>query len=172
MNLIIFDTPYTCHLPAGHPLVVSCPGVYRTQNSGRSSDMSIYSHLRIFSASSRGNGGSPSPMDTPVLGADAPTLPAAGSRLHIVAPGPMPEGSSPELLGFSRVPDGGTSGSVATGIPARASAVGIVPKPASKRGRRGRGHGLLTPFLPGLTTVLPIDVAVAGDGQPAYCYHY
>ena len=102
-------------------------------------------------------------MDTPVLGADAPTLPAAGSRLHIVAPGPMPEGSSPELLGFSRVPDGGTSGSVATGI---------VPKPASKRGRRGRGHGLLTPFLPGLTTVLPIDVAVAGDGQPAYCYHY
>ena len=49
----------------------------------------------------------------------------------------MVEGSSPELLGFSRVPDGGASGSVATGIPARASAVGIVPKPA---GKRGRGH--------------------------------
>ena len=76
-------------------------------------------------------------MYTPVFGADAPMLPAAGSRLHIVAAGPMLEGSSPELLRFSRVPDGGASGSVATGIPARASAVGIAPKPASKQGRGG-----------------------------------
>ena len=115
-------------------------------------------------------------MYTPVLGVDAPTLPVAGSRLHIVAAGPMPEGSSPELLGFSRVPDGGASGSVATGIPVRASAVGIAPKPASKRGRGGGGGSLLINtvffFLPGLTTVLPVDAAVAGDGQPAYCYHY
>ena len=137
--------------------------------------MSVYSHLRIFSASLRGTGGSPSPMYTPVLGADAPTLPAAGSRLHIVAAGPMPEGSSPELLRFSRVPDGGASGSFATGIPVRASAVGLAPKPASKRGR-GAGSLLINTvffiFLPGLTTVLPVDAAVAGDGRPAYCYHY
>ena len=67
--------------------------------------MSVYSHLRIFSANLRGTGESPSPMYTPVLGADAPVLPAAGSKLHIVVAGPMPEGSLPELLGFSRVPD-------------------------------------------------------------------
>ena len=135
--------------------------------------MSVYSHPQIFSASLRGTGGSPSPMYTPVLGADAPTLPAAGSRLHIVAAGPMLEGSSPELLGFSHVPAGGVSGSVATGIPARALAVGIVPKPASKRGRgRGVGSLLINTVLPGLTTVLPTDAAVAGDGRPAYCYHY
>ena len=131
-------SPSCCELPRG------------TQNSGRNLDMSVYSHLRIFSASLRGTGGSPSPMYTPVLGADGPALPAAGSKVHIVAAGPMPEGSSPELLGFSHVPNGGASGSIATVMPARASDVGIVPKPASKRGRR-RVHCLLTSLLPGVT---------------------
>ena len=53
------------------------------------------------------------------------------------------EGSSPGLLGFSRVPNGGASGSVATGMSAGASAVDIVPKPAGKWewGRGGGGGG-------------------------------
>ena len=78
-------------------------------------------------------------MYTPMLGADAPGLPAAGSKLHIVAAGHVPGGSSPGLLGFSRVPSGGVSGSVATGMPERASAVGIVPKPAGKQEQGGGG---------------------------------
>lgn len=41
-------------------------------------------------------------MYMPVLVADAPALPAAGSKLHIVVVGHMLEGSSSGLLGFSR----------------------------------------------------------------------
>ena len=72
-------------------------------------------------------------MYTPMFGADVPGLPAAGSKLHIVAAGHVPGGSSPGLLRFSRVPNRSVSGSVATGMPDRASAVGIVPKLAGKQ---------------------------------------
>ena len=72
-------------------------------------------------------------MYMPVLMADVPTLPAAESKLHMVAAGHMPEGSLPGLLGFSCIPNGGASGLVATGMLARASDVGIVHKPPGKQ---------------------------------------
>ena len=76
-------------------------------------------------------------MYMPVLMADAPALPAAGSKLHMVAAGHMPEGSLLGLLGFSRVPNGGASVLVATRMLARASAVGIAPKPPGKQEQGG-----------------------------------
>ena len=45
-------------------------------------------------------------MYMPVLVANAPALPVAGSKLHMVVVGHMLEGSSSELLGFSCVPNG------------------------------------------------------------------
>ena len=56
-------------------------------------------------------------MYMPVLGADVPRLPAADSKLYMVAARHMPEGSSLGLLGFSRTPNAGVSGLVATGMP-------------------------------------------------------
>ena len=105
-------------------------------------------------------------MYMPVLMGDAPTLPAAGSKLHMVAAGHMPEGSLPGLLGFSHVPNGGASGSVATGMLARALAVGITPKPPGKQ-EQGGGHCSLMLFLPRMTTngPLPFDTA-HGWGWP------
>lgn len=96
---------------------------------------------------------------------DVPALPAAESKLHMVAAGHMPEGSLPGLLGFSRVPNGGASGSVATGMLARASAVGIAPKPPGKQEQGG--HCSLMLFLPRMTTngSLPFDTA-RGWGWP------
>ena len=56
-------------------------------------------------------------MYMPVLGGDVPGLPAADSKLYMVAVRHMPEGPSLRLLGFSRAPNAGVSGSVATGMP-------------------------------------------------------
>ena len=48
--------------------------------------------------------------------AGVPALPAAGSKLHMVAAWYMPEGSSPGLLGFSRIPNGVLYVSVDTAV--------------------------------------------------------